>query len=130
LPGAGCAHLAWGEPEVGFALALAQAELDLRPPLTALYRGLREADGAASGDELRALLAGDGRYPRSAPLCAQLLRVLLELGLASYSQRRCSLVAGARADLQTAPSYRRCQQQLEVVRSYLAGAMPAVRRAA
>ena len=129
LPGEGFAHLAWGEPEVGFALAAAQAELDLRPPLTAVYRALREAGGAA-GDELRALLLGDGRYPRSTALCARLLRVLLELGLAAYSDRRCTLVPGVRADLEAAPTYRRCQQQLGQVRSYLATATPSVRRAA
>jgi single-stranded-DNA-specific exonuclease len=129
LPGGGFAHLAWGEPEVAFALALAQAELDLRPPLTAVYRALREV-GGASGDELRTLLCGDGRYPRSAALCGRLLRVLVELGLATYSERRCELVPGARADLETAPTYKRSQQQLGAVRAYLATAMPGVRRAA
>jgi single-stranded-DNA-specific exonuclease len=129
LPGAGFAHLAWGEPEVAFVLALAQAELDLRPSLTALYRALRDAEGA-SGEELRALLLGEGRYPRSPGLCARLLRVLVELGLASYSDRRCTLVAGVRAELDTAPTYRRSQQQLGAARSYLAAAVPAARRAA
>jgi single-stranded-DNA-specific exonuclease len=129
LPGVGFAHLAWGEPEVAFALALAEAELDLRPPLTALYRALRESGGAA-GDELRALLRGEGRYPRSAALCGRLLRVLVELGLASYSDRRCVLLEGVRADLETAPTYKRCQQQLGAVRSYLAMAMPRSRAAA
>src|SRR6185437_8848717 len=116
-----------GEPEVAFALALAQAELDLRPPLTAVYRELREV-GVASGDELRTLLCGDGLYPRSPALCGRLLRVLVELGLATYSDRSCKLVPGARADLETAPTYRRSQQQLGAVRAYLATAMPSVRR--
>jgi len=129
LPGAGFAHLAWGEPEVAFALALAQAELDLRPPLTAVYRALREA-GGASGDELRAVLCGDGRYPRSAALCGRLLRVLVELGLATYADCCCALVPGVRADLESAPTYQRSQQQLEEARAYLATAMPSVRRAA
>ena len=101
----------------------------MRPPLVAVYRVLRESDGAA-GDELRGLLRGDGRYPRSAALCARLVRVLVELGLATYGDRRCTLVPGVRADLETAPTYKRCQQQLGQVRSYLAMAMPSVRRAA
>jgi single-stranded-DNA-specific exonuclease len=129
LPGPGFVHLAWGEPEVAFALALAQAELDLRPPLTALYRALRDAQGA-SGEELEALLCGDGRYTRSPALCARLLRVLDELGLASYSDRSCTLVEGARAQLEMAPTYKRCQQQLGAARAYLATAMPAARAAA
>jgi len=129
LPGNGFAHLAWGEPEVAFALALAQAELDLRPPLTAVYRALREV-GSASGDELRALLCGDGRYPRSPALSGRLLRVLVELGLVTYSDRCCTLVPGVRADLEAAPTYRRSQQQLREARAYLATAMPAARRVA
>jgi single-stranded-DNA-specific exonuclease len=129
LPGAGFAHLAWGDGEVAFALALAQAELDLRPPLTAVYRALRDASGA-SGEALHELLAGDGRYPRSPALCARLLRVLLELGLATYSERSCALVSGVRADLEAAPTYRRCQQHLGVARAYLATAMPARRHLA
>lgn len=129
LPGGGFSHLAWGEPEVAFVLALGQAELDLRPPLTALYRALRESEGA-SGEELQAMLAGDGRHPRSPAACARLLRVLLELGLATYSERRCTLIAGVRADLDTAPTYKRCQQQLAATRAYLATAMPLARAAA
>jgi single-stranded-DNA-specific exonuclease len=129
LPGDGFAHLAWGEPEVAFALALAQAELDLRPPLTALYRALRDADGA-SGEELRTLLVGDGRFPRSVALCGRLLRVFLELGLVTYSERQCALVAGVRADLEAAVAYQRCQQQLGAVRAYLGAAMPRARAAA
>jgi single-stranded-DNA-specific exonuclease len=129
LPGDGFAHLAWGEPEVAFALALAQAELDLRPPLTVVYRNLRES-GGASGDELRAVLCGDGRYPRSPALCGRLMAVLVELGLAAYADRACTLVPGVRADLEAAPTYLRSQQQLGAVRAYLATAMPSVRRAA
>jgi single-stranded-DNA-specific exonuclease len=129
LPGGGFAHIAWGEPEVAFALALAQAELDLRPPLTALYRALRDSSGAA-GDGLRDLLCGEGRYPRTPTVCARLLRVFLELGLASYEERRCTLIEDVRADLHTAPTYRQCQQRLAATRSYLATAMPAARAAA
>jgi hypothetical protein len=129
LPGSGYAHLVWGEPELAFALAVAQAELDLRPVLTALYRSLRDV-GEASGEDLVALLRGDGRYPRSDVLCGRLVRVLVELGLASYFEQRLSLVSGVRGDLEAAPTYQRCQQQLGVARAYLASAMPASRMAA
>ena len=129
LPGFGFAHSAWGEPEVAFGLAVAQAELDLRPPLTALYRALRDV-GEASGEELAALLRGDGRYPRSGALCGRLVRVLVELGLASYSERHLSLIDGVHAELESAPLYQRCQRQLGAARAYLASAMPASRVAA
>jgi hypothetical protein len=114
---------------VAFALALAQAELDLRPPLTAVYRALRDA-GEASGEELRAVLEGDGRYPRSPLLCSRLLAVLVELGLAAFEDRRCTLISGVRANLEAAPTYRRCQEQLREARMYLATAVPGARRAA
>jgi hypothetical protein len=128
-PGSGMAHQVWGEPEVAFALAAAQAELDLRPALTELYRVLREP-GESSGEDLRALLVGAGRYPRTSAHCARLMRVFTELGLIEYGERRCALVQGARAELERSPTYIRCQEQLTLVRRYLAAAMPAARRAA
>jgi single-stranded-DNA-specific exonuclease len=128
-PAAGFAHLAWGEQEVAFALALAQAELDLRPSLTEVYRTLRAA-GCASDEDLRMLLRGAGRYPRRPALCARLVRALVELGLATYGERRCELVSGARADLERSPTYRACQELLTAARLHLARAMPAARTAA
>jgi single-stranded-DNA-specific exonuclease len=128
-PGGGTAHQAWGEPEVAFALAAAQAELDLRPALTELYRALREP-GESSGDDLQALLVGGGRYPRTPPHCARLVRVFAELGLVEYGERRCTVVQGARAELERSPTYIQCQEQLTLARRYLAAAMPAARRAA
>ena len=128
-PGGGMAHQAWGEPEVAFALAAAQAELDLRPALTELYRALRES-AESSGEDLRALLVGAGSYPRTAVLCARLVRVFTELGLVEYGERRCRVVAGARAELERSPTYIHCQEQLTLARRYLSAAMPAARRAA
>ncbi len=54
------------EPEVAFALALAQAELDLRPPLTALYRAAarcrrRVRRGSAGAASRRRPLSALGR---------------------------------------------------------------------
>jgi single-stranded-DNA-specific exonuclease len=119
LPGFGFAHLAWGEPEVAFALALAQAELDLRAPLAAVYRALRDA-GAATDDALRALLEGEGRHPRSPSLCANLLKVLDELGLATYAERQCTLAGAARkVELDSSPTYAACQRRLAAARQYL-----------
>jgi single-stranded-DNA-specific exonuclease len=128
-PAGGFAHHAWDEPEVAFALALAQAELDLRPPLTELYRGIRES-GSASGGQLEALLRGSGRYPRSPALCARLIAALVELGLASYEQRTLRLIDGGRAKLESSTTYAECQQLLAASRRYLATAMPAARQAA
>jgi len=124
LPGEGFVHLVWGQPEVEFALALRTAELELRPALTELYRALRER-GGADGDELRAILCGTGRHPRRPAHCATLVRALCELGLAAYEARRLELVAGARVELESSPTYRRCQAELGTARRLLAAAIPA-----
>ncbi len=124
LPGQGFVHLVWGQPEVEFALALREAELELRPALTELYRALRES-GGAGGEELRAVLCGAGRHPRPPAHCATLVRALCELGLAAYESRRLELVPGARAELESSPTYRRCQAELETARRLLAAARPA-----
>ena len=80
LPGAGMVHLAWGEPETRFALAVAERDLDLRPALAGLYRALRDGGGADAGS-LETALRGPGPAPRPAALAGRLLRVLVELGL-------------------------------------------------
>ena len=130
LPAGGFAHLAWGQAEIEFTLALAQAELDLRPPLAELYRGLRAAGGAAGDDELRRLLAGGGVHPRSPALCARMIAVMDELGLASYEGRRCTLVEAGGVELERSATYQRCQAELAEARRYLAAAVPAERAAA
>jgi single-stranded-DNA-specific exonuclease len=126
----GFVHLAWGEPEVEFALAHAGAELDLRPALAELYRGLRAADGSAEGAQLEALLAGNGTHPRSPAMAARLLTVLRELELASYDAGRCTLVGADRVELERSATYAACQEQLEGARRYLAGAAQALPAAA
>ena len=76
----GYAHLAWGEAEHRFALAMLDEQLARRAVLIAMFRDLREA-GESSGSELLAALKGSGPHPRSAETAARCLRVLSELGL-------------------------------------------------
>jgi single-stranded-DNA-specific exonuclease len=80
LPGTGLVHLAWGEPETRFALAVAERDLDLRAPLAALYRELRDG-GGTDGRGLATALRGPGPVPRPAAIAGRMLRVLTELGL-------------------------------------------------
>ncbi len=82
--GGGYAHLAWGEAEHRFALAMLDEQLTRRTVLIAMFRDLREA-GESSGAELLAALQGSGRHPRSAETAARCLRVLGELGLVQGS---------------------------------------------
>ena len=78
--GEGWTHLAWGTPELDFAVRIHEWDFNLREPLTAVYRALR-AVRAARGEAGETLLRGDGPQPRSAALAGRLVRVLTELGL-------------------------------------------------
>jgi single-stranded-DNA-specific exonuclease len=80
----GYAHLAWGEAEHRFALAMLDEQLARRAVLIAMFRDLREA-GESSGPELLAALQGSGPHPRGAEAAARCLRVLGELGLVQGS---------------------------------------------
>jgi single-stranded-DNA-specific exonuclease len=127
-------HLAWGAPEAEFALALARFELDLRAPLAALYRGLRDGASVTEGEGLERLLRGDGAHPRSSEACALLLRVLVELELVEFDaeRRACRVVAGGgRTQLERSPTYVAAMEALTGAERYLAdeGAAVAVRAA-
>jgi single-stranded-DNA-specific exonuclease len=82
----GYAHLAWGEAEHRFALAMLDEHLARREVLIALFRDLREA-GEVSGAELFEVLRGGGRFPRGPEAAARCLRVLRELGLVQGEPR-------------------------------------------
>jgi single-stranded-DNA-specific exonuclease len=76
----GYVHLAWGDAERRFALAMLDEQLARRTTLVGLFRDLRET-GDSSGSELLRALRGDGPHRRSAVAAARCFRVLEELGL-------------------------------------------------
>jgi hypothetical protein len=118
-------HLAWGPPEVDFALAVYRSELDLRPALADAYRALRDLSEPAGDAVLQAALCGGGRYPRSPELCALLLIVLAELDLAEVTPtgRAAPVVrlatAADRTELERSTHYRACQERLGAVERVL-----------
>jgi single-stranded-DNA-specific exonuclease len=89
------AHLAWGEAELRFAWYVHQELHDLRGPLVALYRALRD-----DHTDLESALRGDDVRPRSAALAGRLLRVLDELSLVELD--RAAFAAGVPPGQQTA----------------------------
>jgi single-stranded-DNA-specific exonuclease len=107
-PGGGYAHLAWGEAEHRFALAMLDEQLARRATLISLFRDLREA-GEVSGRELRSVLRGNGPHPRSPETAARCLRVLIELGLAQGSPAggagSVGVVSSEKTDLERSPAY-------------------------
>jgi single-stranded-DNA-specific exonuclease len=82
-------HLAWGAPEVDFAVSIHESEHELRAPLTAIYRSLK-GKGTAAGEELEAALR-EGDPQRSPVQAGRALRVLEELGLVHLDRERRAL---------------------------------------
>jgi single-stranded-DNA-specific exonuclease len=116
----GAAHLAWGEPELRFALHIHQQEFGLRTSLASLYRVLRDL-GSVAGEELETALRGDASQPRSAELAGRLLRVFLELDLVEFDRETASVgvLSGRRTELEGSPAFCHYQRRLEDGQRYL-----------
>jgi single-stranded-DNA-specific exonuclease len=106
LPPGPVVHLAWGEPELHFSVTMHERERDLRAPLTAIYRALRDRQGAA-GEELEAALREGDRH-RSPAQAGRALRVLVELGLVHLDRARRSVTVpeAERTSLDRSAAYR------------------------
>jgi single-stranded-DNA-specific exonuclease len=116
-PGDGFVHLAWGVPEAEFALAVWRAGLDLRPPLTAVFRALREA-GGCRGADLERLLRGNAAHPRAAATCGRVVRVLIELSLVEVEEGPEPLLRVTdtpRTELERSQAYRAYAARLEAL---------------
>ena len=113
-PADGCAHLCWGAAELRFVQQIHESEHGLRAALVPLYRALRDQGGAA-GEELEALLRGNGTHGRSVAQAARLVAILTELGLVSLDRDLPALaVAGAeRTELERSATYRAATERYE-----------------
>jgi single-stranded-DNA-specific exonuclease len=122
-PASGGVYLAWGRAETAFAQTVLEAELDLRPALTSLYRLLRQSEAkGASGESLGAILRGEGRYPRSGRVAGRLVRVLTQLELATYDRAGRTCVVDPetpRTTLDRSSAYAAYTARLESGRAYL-----------
>lgn len=107
-PGGGYVHLAWGEAEHRFGLAMLDEHLARRATLIALFRDLREA-GEVSGPALLSALKGGDKHSRSPEAAARCLRVLIELGLAQGSTAggagSVGVVSSEKTDLERSAAY-------------------------
>jgi single-stranded-DNA-specific exonuclease len=113
-------HLAWGEPELRFALHIHQQEFGLRTSLAGLYRVLRDLASVA-GEELETALRGDADQPRSPELAGRLLRVFAELDLVEFDRETASVgvLTGHRTELEGSPAFCHYQRRLEDGQRYL-----------
>jgi single-stranded-DNA-specific exonuclease len=116
----GFVHLAWGPAELRFSQQILEQEFGLRTSLAALYRSLRDREGPA-GEELEAVLRGDGTHARSATMAGRGVRVLSELGLVSLDRDLPALavVSTERTELERSPAFRAYAKQLEDGKTYL-----------
>ena len=114
----GFCHLAWGEPELRFALHIHGREHQLRDSLADCYRKLRDR-GEVAGEELEAALRGESA--RSAELAGRMLRVLTELDLVVLDRehRSVRLSGTGRVALDQSPAYLLYQQRLQDGLRYL-----------
>jgi len=126
LPGPGWTHLAWGGAEQDLARRVLAWELDLRAPLTEVFRALRSA-GASSrpveGEALAAILRGSSRPPRSGAVAGRLLRVLAELELIALDASAPAVSVpsrSGRAELERSPAFRAYTRRLADGLAYLA----------
>jgi len=121
-------HLAWGEAELRFAAQIHERDHDLRAPLAVLYRALRDTPGAV-GEQLEALLCGEGSRRRSPAMAGRCLRVLRELDLVGVDAlaRRVELRPAQRTALERSAAFRAATRRLEEGRAWL---RPPVARAA
>jgi single-stranded-DNA-specific exonuclease len=93
---AGVTHLAWGEPELRFAVDVLDRDLALRPGLAGAYRALRE------GQRLPVALAD-----RPPAVAGRMLRVLAELGLVEPDEDGVRVPPAERTDLERSATFRR-----------------------
>jgi single-stranded-DNA-specific exonuclease len=101
-------HLSWGEPELAFAERIHARDLDLRPALAALYRGLRDRGEEAIRD--------------APPIVAgRCIRVLRELGLLDGVR---VVDNAAKRDLDQSPSYVAYRDRYQARSRWLRSATP------
>jgi len=112
-------HLAWGEAETSFAIAVLERTCELRAPAAALYRALR--DGRALAEALAA--------PGPPAVAGRALRVLAELGLVEVDRAAAAvrLPAAERTALERSPTFRAAAARLATLRAEPAVAARAAR---
>jgi single-stranded-DNA-specific exonuclease len=108
-PAGGYLHLAWGESERRFCLAVLDQHLAGRPALISAFRALREV-GDCRGEQLREALAGRGTETRRPEAAARCFRVLRELGLVrgrpDSADGTVGVVSSAETELERSVSFR------------------------
>jgi len=118
----GFLHIAWGEAEHRFALAVLESRHAQRGELAGVFRDLRDA-GEVSGEELRQALLGSGAHPRDPESAARCFRVLVELGVVQGVPEggagTVGVVSSERTELERSAAFRVYSARYEEGKRYL-----------
>jgi single-stranded-DNA-specific exonuclease len=120
---AGWLHLTWGADEVALAGRVLESEWELRPALGAIYRKLRSGGDGVDGERLAAILAGQGKHPRSPELAGRCIRVLCDLSLVQAPGRVAEgvgVVSSKETELERSPAYMAYRERHEEGKRFLA----------
>jgi single-stranded-DNA-specific exonuclease len=112
------AHLAYGPAETAFAHTILQRDFDLRAPLAALYRTLRDTPGCKTRD-YRGFCSPPGAF---APAQAgRMLRIFEELGLVEVDRGAgaITLLEARRTRLEASETFRAATRRLDAGRAAL-----------
>lgn len=128
VDGSGMLHRLWDPAALSFALRVLTEAAELRAPMAAIYRALREGEGAA-GSDLRDILQGSEPLPDPPERAGSCVAILSELGLVGWDEdatgdqricaRRLRAVSSNRTDLDRSSRYRNYRQQYEVKTKFL-----------
>ena len=120
--GCGFLHRVWTGAEVEFTLGALGTASPSRKTIAGTFRRLREA-GEASGEELRAALAGPGARPLSPETAARCLRVLGELDLVrgepGSGDGVVRVVSSEGTDLERSAAFRAYSDEFSETRQFL-----------
>ncbi|HWW67837.1 MAG TPA: single-stranded-DNA-specific exonuclease RecJ [Solirubrobacterales bacterium] len=121
----GYLHPVWGEAEHRFALAVLESRHAQRGELAAIFRDLRDAGAAISGEELRKALRGSGSHPRAPEVAARCFRVLAELdlvrGTPAGGDGTVGVVSSEETELERSAAFRAYRARYEEGKRYLEG---------
>jgi len=125
--GPGFLHVLWSEAERDFATKALAEQWPAREAVVSSFRTLRERD-EVDGEQLRRVLAGDGKYPLCPEACARRFRVLSELGLLQGAPEGGAgvvrVVSSERTELQRSAAFRAYGERLTEAQQFLARSKP------
>jgi single-stranded-DNA-specific exonuclease len=126
--GPGYVHLAWGAPEAELALRCLALEWEPRGAVEQIWRLLVKRGGEARGEELRALLAGAGKYSRTPEVAARCVAILEELALCEWTPDSGApglrVLSSVQTKLERSRSYGACVARHEEAKQFLRSRAP------